>query len=306
MSASRLVLFDRICVENGIRHLLTAPYSPTTTGRWSGCTRRCAASCSTSTTGAGARSVRRRRRWTGGSTSTTPTGHTDPSAADHRSSGSRWPGSVSTRSATTMRGLPLAGLRLRRRGRRGVAVGGPSRADPAGQAALPGWGAVRRSAGRGRPPGRAGRDPARRSPRGHACATRSSTRPTPGAQQRDWMVRPMAASTGSTDYAKPSRPTRSSVTGSSRSATAYTDTRTSTACAGASHSTAKPRTPPAARSGSSSGATLPSPIWPFIVPSDVHGRRLGKAPRIVFITWWRMGRRGLRPWVCRVARLGPE
>jgi len=27
------VMFDRICVENGIRHLLTAPYSPTTTGK---------------------------------------------------------------------------------------------------------------------------------------------------------------------------------------------------------------------------------------------------------------------------------
>jgi transposase InsO family protein len=27
------VLFDRICVENGVRHLLTAPYSPTTTGK---------------------------------------------------------------------------------------------------------------------------------------------------------------------------------------------------------------------------------------------------------------------------------
>jgi transposase InsO family protein len=26
------VMFDRICAENGIRHLLTAPYSPTTTG----------------------------------------------------------------------------------------------------------------------------------------------------------------------------------------------------------------------------------------------------------------------------------
>jgi transposase InsO family protein len=32
-SASRLVLFDRVCVENGITHLLTAPYSPTTTGK---------------------------------------------------------------------------------------------------------------------------------------------------------------------------------------------------------------------------------------------------------------------------------
>ena len=27
------VLFDRICRENGITHRLTAPYSPTTTGK---------------------------------------------------------------------------------------------------------------------------------------------------------------------------------------------------------------------------------------------------------------------------------
>jgi transposase InsO family protein len=27
------VLFDRLCHDNGIRHLLTAPYSPTTTGK---------------------------------------------------------------------------------------------------------------------------------------------------------------------------------------------------------------------------------------------------------------------------------
>lgn len=27
------VLFDRVCTENGVRHLLTAPYSPTTTGK---------------------------------------------------------------------------------------------------------------------------------------------------------------------------------------------------------------------------------------------------------------------------------
>ena len=26
-------MFDRICAENGIRHLLTAPRSPTTTGK---------------------------------------------------------------------------------------------------------------------------------------------------------------------------------------------------------------------------------------------------------------------------------
>jgi transposase InsO family protein len=27
------VAFDRVCADNGIRHLLTAPYSPTTTGK---------------------------------------------------------------------------------------------------------------------------------------------------------------------------------------------------------------------------------------------------------------------------------
>ena len=26
-------MFDRICADNGIKHLLTAPYSPTTTGK---------------------------------------------------------------------------------------------------------------------------------------------------------------------------------------------------------------------------------------------------------------------------------
>jgi transposase InsO family protein len=33
VAPSRLVAFDRICHENGITHLLTAPYSPTTTGK---------------------------------------------------------------------------------------------------------------------------------------------------------------------------------------------------------------------------------------------------------------------------------
>ena len=43
------VLFERICRENGITQRLTKPRSPTTTGRSSGCTRRCSWSCSTST-----------------------------------------------------------------------------------------------------------------------------------------------------------------------------------------------------------------------------------------------------------------
>ena len=44
------VKFDQICTDNGIRHLLTAPYSPTTTGKVSGCTRRCGRSFSTAWT----------------------------------------------------------------------------------------------------------------------------------------------------------------------------------------------------------------------------------------------------------------
>ena len=32
-ASSAEVMFDRICAENGIRHLLTAPRSPTTTGK---------------------------------------------------------------------------------------------------------------------------------------------------------------------------------------------------------------------------------------------------------------------------------
>ena len=44
------VLFDRICAENGIRHLLTAPRSPTTTERLSGFTKRCGRSFSATPT----------------------------------------------------------------------------------------------------------------------------------------------------------------------------------------------------------------------------------------------------------------
>ena len=40
------VLFDRICADNGIRHLLTKPYSPTTTGKVERLTRRCGPSSS--------------------------------------------------------------------------------------------------------------------------------------------------------------------------------------------------------------------------------------------------------------------
>ena len=39
------VMLERVCREHGITAKLTKPYSPTTTGKWSGGTRRCAASC---------------------------------------------------------------------------------------------------------------------------------------------------------------------------------------------------------------------------------------------------------------------
>ena len=69
------VLFDKICRHNGITHRLTEPASPTTTGKVSGSTSRCAGSCWT-TAARSPRSRRRRPRWTPGSPNTTPTGPT--------------------------------------------------------------------------------------------------------------------------------------------------------------------------------------------------------------------------------------
>ena len=60
------VLFDRICAENGIRHMLTAPRSPTTTGkveRWHK-TMRAEFLLTMITSTPRSRSCR--RRWTGG------------------------------------------------------------------------------------------------------------------------------------------------------------------------------------------------------------------------------------------------
>lgn len=80
------VLFDRVCRENGIEHLLTAPYSPTTTGKIErfhrtlrrGSTRRaCSPACGP-----------RRPRWMNGSPSTTPTVPTSRWTAPPRPSGS--------------------------------------------------------------------------------------------------------------------------------------------------------------------------------------------------------------------------
>jgi transposase InsO family protein len=42
------VAFDRICLGNGVRHILTAPYSPTTTGKIERLHKPTARSCSRS------------------------------------------------------------------------------------------------------------------------------------------------------------------------------------------------------------------------------------------------------------------
>jgi hypothetical protein len=82
------VMSGRICAGNGIRHLLTAPYSPTTAGKSSGCTKRCGRSSSPRRTARSRPWRSCRRRWTGGSASTTLPGRTSRAAAARRSSGS--------------------------------------------------------------------------------------------------------------------------------------------------------------------------------------------------------------------------
>jgi transposase InsO family protein len=80
------VRFDRICRNNGITHLLTAPRSPTTTGKIERWQRRCAASSSTAR-----RSPRlgtRRPSSTGGCSITTMSGHISRSGGCRRSNGS--------------------------------------------------------------------------------------------------------------------------------------------------------------------------------------------------------------------------
>ena len=85
------VMFDRICAENGIRHLLTAPRSPTTTGKVERLHKTMRAEFFTDPRPAlrhhrGAAG----RRWTPGWWSTTPSGRTSRWGCGHRSSGSGW------------------------------------------------------------------------------------------------------------------------------------------------------------------------------------------------------------------------
>jgi transposase InsO family protein len=82
------VLFDRICRENGINHILTAPRSPTTTGKIERSTEACASSSSPG--GSSMISALLRPSSTPGSTTTTPTGPIGASAWPRRRSGSPW------------------------------------------------------------------------------------------------------------------------------------------------------------------------------------------------------------------------
>ena len=85
------VLFDRICRENGITHRLTAPASPTTTGKIERFHRTLREEFLTGRL-FGDRAAPRPSS-TRGSTTTTPTGPTLPAACDHRRRGSSSSGS---------------------------------------------------------------------------------------------------------------------------------------------------------------------------------------------------------------------
>jgi transposase InsO family protein len=82
------VMFDRICTGNGIRHLLTAPYSPTTTGKVERLHKTMRREFFTPGTARSRPSLTCRQRWMGGWVSTTPGGRTSPAAGGRRSSGS--------------------------------------------------------------------------------------------------------------------------------------------------------------------------------------------------------------------------
>ena len=77
------VLFDRICLNNGIKHILTAPYHRPRPGRSKGCTER---SVESSWLERSSRtSIKLRRLWTTGSTPTTTKGIISHSVTPHPS-----------------------------------------------------------------------------------------------------------------------------------------------------------------------------------------------------------------------------
>lgn len=83
------VLFDRICLNNGIKHILTAPYSRQRPARSRGCTRRFARAFWPARVWPPSR--RHKRLWMSGSMSTTMKEIISPSATSHPSAASNSP-----------------------------------------------------------------------------------------------------------------------------------------------------------------------------------------------------------------------
>ena len=188
------VMFDRICAENGIRHLLTAPRSPTTTGKVERLHKTMRAECFRHR-----RPPARHHRAscrppsTPGWSSTTPGVRTSRWGCGHRSSGSRSSGHPNRSPPWCPPPRVGAGARSGAGhlpegvapGCGGDQVGREGRAGPAGRVHLPGAGGAGRGAGgvRGRgqpgpdlPPRGAGRLRLRSATR----AARRASRPRAG------------------------------------------------------------------------------------------------------------------------------
>ena len=98
------VMFDRMCNDNGIRHLLTAPYSPTTTGKVERLHKTIRAEFLAEHDRAHA-TDRGRAGGAGrvGGASTTPSGRTSPAVVGRRPNGSRSPTAASIADRSTSR-----------------------------------------------------------------------------------------------------------------------------------------------------------------------------------------------------------
>jgi transposase InsO family protein len=99
------VLFDRICAANGVRHLLTTPRSPTTTGKVERFDKTWRKEFVAENDFAHARRSTPKPLWTLGSASTTPSARTSRWETAPRRSASPWPELASTRPSSEPRSL---------------------------------------------------------------------------------------------------------------------------------------------------------------------------------------------------------
>ena len=110
------VLSDRICREKGIKHILTRPRSPTTTGKIERGTRRCASSSRTAK--CSPTSLTRRPSWMCGSSPTTMSARFNRSGWQHRRTGSHLPATNQHDRPLSRRRILPGRCRLRRTARR--------------------------------------------------------------------------------------------------------------------------------------------------------------------------------------------